>query len=289
MRYEGDIYRPPGEGRSFLLQVTVGCSHNTCTFCTMYKRKRFHMRKVEDILKDIAEISAMYNQFEKIFLCDGDALIMPTQQLLTILEALRAAFPVARLISCYAGPQSILLKTPEELKVLREAGLARFYLGVESGSDRVLAHVKKGVDADTMLRAGLRVKEAGIDLWTMIIIGLGGREGSEEHIAKTVELINKMQPNHLSALNLMTVPGTELYNEVVRGEFREISAVQSLQETRALVAGIEAEHLHFTSDHASNYLPLKGTLSKERDRMLKLLDGALAGTVDVRSEYQRGL
>ena len=173
--------------------------------------------------------------------------------------------------------------------MLREAGLARFYLGVESGSDRVLAHVKKGVDADTMLRAGLRVKEAGIDLWTMIIIGLGGREGSEEHIAKTVELINKMQPNHLSALNLMTVPGTELYNEVVRGEFREISAVQSLQETRALVAGIEAEHLHFTSDHASNYLPLKGTLSKERDRMLKLLDGALAGTVDVRSEYQRGL
>ena len=289
MRYEGDIYRPPGEGRSFLLQATVGCSHNTCTFCEMYKRKKFHLRPLQDVLADIEEVAGLSTRFEKIFICDGDALILPMKNMLAILEALKASFPHARLISCYAGPQSILLKTPEELKTLREAGLGRVYLGVESGSDAVLRHVKKGVDAETMLRAGLQAKAAGMDLWTMVIIGLGGRNGSKEHIQKTVELINKMQPNHLSALNLMTVPGTELYDEVVRGEFQEITAVQSLQETRDLVAGIEAEHIHFTSDHASNYLPLKGTLSQDRDRMLKLLDGALAGTVGVRSEYMRGL
>lgn len=289
MQYEGDIYRPPGEARSFLLQATVGCSHNTCTFCEMYKRKKFHLRPLDAILRDIREVAGVYNRFEKIFICDGDALIMPMDDLLAVLAALKQSFPKARLISCYAGPQSLMGKTPEQLSALHKAGLDRVYLGVESGSDAVLEQVHKGVNAATMLESGLRAKAAGLDLWTMVIIGLGGRDGSREHIEKTVALINKLQPQHMSALTLTVVPGTPLSDAVLRGEFQEISSVQSLQETRALIAGIESAHLHFTSDHASNYLPLKGTLSKERDRMLALLDGALAGTVGVRSEYMRGL
>ncbi len=289
MHYVGDVYRPPGEWRSFLLQATVGCSHNGCTFCGMYKNKKFYIKDLDETIRDIREAAAVYNRYEKIFLCDGDAIIIEQEQLLAILSELKKNFPGVRLISTYAGPKSTLTKTPAQLRELREAGLGRAYLGVESGSDAVLRATNKGVDAQTMLQAGLNLREAGIDLWAIILIGLGGTAGSEEHIASTIRLLNRMQPNHLSSMNLTPVPGTKLYQQVLRGEFQVLSAAQSLQETRALIAGLEVENLHFTSDHASNYLPLKGTLPDERARMLALIDGALAGTVGIRSESHRGL
>lgn len=289
MEYVGDVYRPPGEWRSFLLQATVGCSHNGCTFCGMYKNKKFYIKDLDETIGDIRETAAMYNKFEKIFLCDGDAIIMEQEDLLKILAELKKWFPYARLISTYAGPKSTLSKTPEQLRELHEAGLGRAYLGVETGSDAVLKATNKGVDAATMLRAGVNLREAGIDLWAIILIGLGGITGSAEHIASTIEILNKMQPNHLSSMNLTPVPGTKLYDQVQRGEFQVLSAAQSLEETRDLIAGLNVPGLHFTSDHASNYLPLKGTLPDEKQRMLALIDGALAGTVGIRSESHRGL
>lgn len=289
MEYVGDVYRPPGEGRSFLLQATVGCSHNGCTFCGMYKSKKFYIKDLDETIADIRETAAMYNRFEKIFLCDGDAIVIPQEHLLKILEELRRWFPYARLISTYAGPKSTLSKTPEQLRALHEAGLGRAYLGVESGSDAVLKATNKGVDRAAMLRAGRNLAEAGIDLWAIILIGLGGQAGSAEHIASTVSLLNEMQPNHLSSMNLTPVPGTKLYAQVQRGEFQVLTPAQSLEETRGLIAGLNVPKLHFTSDHASNYLPLKGTLPDERERLISLINGALAGTVGIRSEANRGL
>lgn len=289
MEYVGDVYRPPGEWRSFLLQVTVGCSHNGCSFCGMYKNKRFYIKDLDETIGDIRETAANYNRFEKIFLCDGDAIIIEQENLLKILSELKKCFPYARLISTYAGPKSTLSKTPEQLRQLREAGLGRAYLGVESGSDAVLKATNKGVDAATMLQAGTNLREAGIDLWAIILIGLGGTAGSVEHIHSTIEILNRMKPNHLSSMNLTPVPGTKLYNQVQRGEFQVLSAAQSLKETRDLIAGLNVANLHFTSDHASNYLPLKGTLPDETHRLLALIDGALAGTVGIRSESNRGL
>ena len=289
MEYVEPVYRPPGEARSFILQATVGCSHNGCTFCGMYKGKRFYIKPLEEILSDIREVACYYTNFEKIFIADGDAIVMPTADLLKILEELKKWFPKARLISTYAGPKSTLAKSVEELRELREAGLGRAYLGIESGDDAVLKHTNKGVNADQMLQAGLRLKEAGIDLWGIILIGLGGRAGSEQHIRETAKLLNRMQPNHLSSMNYTPVPGTKLYQEVQAGTFQVLDARESLKETRDLIAALDYDGLHFTSDHASNYLPIKGTLKQDREKLLGLLDGAIEGSVRIRSEWSRGL
>lgn len=289
MEYVGNIYRPPGEARSFLLQATIGCSHNKCTFCDMYREKKFRIRKTEDILRDIYETAAIYDRFEKIFLCDGDAIIIPTDELLEILKALRKCFPSARLISTYAGPRSTLTKSPDELIRLREAGLGRAYLGVETGSDKILKHVNKGADSETMLKAGLALKEAGINLWIMILIGIGGQADSEEHVKKSTELVQKMRPDHMSCLNYIPVRGTPLYDEIQAGEFKLIDPAWSLRETRYFIDNLRVEKMHFTSDHASNYLPLKGTLSEDREKLLTMIDQALSGHRGIRSEYMRGI
>lgn len=289
MVYEGTVYRPPGEWRSFLLQATIGCSHNGCTFCGMYKDKKFRIRPTEDILRDIEEASQEYDRYEKIFLCDGDAIIIKTPELLKILEKLKKCFPHARLISTYAGPKSTLTKSLSELKELKDAGLGRAYLGVESGSDYVLKHTNKGVDAATMFEAGHRLVEAGIDLWAIILVGLGGVDGSDEHILATADIINRMKPNHLSSMNYTPVPGTKLYDEVVNGSFKVLDARQSLMETKKLIDNITVEKLHFTSDHASNYLPIKGTLTEDKELLSAMLESAIEGKTAIRSEFARGL
>ena len=284
IEYEPPVYRPPGEWRSFLVQATIGCSHNGCTFCGMYKSKKFRVRPLDDILWDIRETAGLYNnQFEKVFLCDGDAIAMPTEDLLTILEEIKRDFPRCRLISTYAGPISTLKKTPEELRVLREAGLGRAYLGIETGMDALLKSVNKGVSREEMLRAGTNLREAGIDLWGIVLIGLGGKPLSVENARHTASIVNEMKPNHLSAMNY--TPG----NQALRGEFQVLSPEESLQETAELIRNLEVSGMHFTSDHASNYLPLKGTLNEDREKLLGLIDGALRGRVAIRSERSRGL
>ena len=289
MRYEGDIYRPPGEWKSYLLQATVGCSNNTCTFCSMYRDKRFHIRPMADILEDIRMAKAYYGDVRRVFLCDGDAIIMRTNDLIAILDALYATFPSLEKVTTYAGPRSTLAKTPEELKRLREHGLARAYLGVETGSDDLLRQIKKGVGAQQMLEAGVRLREAGMDLWVMILLGLGGREGSEQHILDTAAMMNEMRPRHLSALTLTLCPGTELYADYRAGKFQPITPVDSLREARLLVEKLEVDPLHFTCDHASNYVPLKGSLPEDREDFLARLDRALESGDGMRPEGLRGL
>lgn len=294
MRYEGTIYRPPGEWKSYLLQVTVGCSHNQCTFCGMYKDKRFHIRPLRDIFEDIAMAKEYYGRMgrsvKRVFLCDGDAIIMPTEQLLSILAKLYETFPELERVTAYAGPRSTLVKTPEELRQLREAGLYRVYLGVETGDDQLLHAIKKGVDAKEMLEAGVRLREAGLDLWVMVLLGIAGPgEPSRRHIAATVEMMNAMKPRHLSALTYLPEPNTELGEQVERGEFQLITGREALLETQGLVAGLTVDPLHFTCDHASNYLPLKGSLPEEREKMLAAIDQALGDEALLRSEYGRAL
>ena len=289
MRYEGDIYRPPGEWKSYLLQTTIGCSNNTCTFCGMYLDKKFHIRPMADILEDIRMAKAYYGDVERVFLCDGDAIIMRTQELLTILEALHRAFPSLQRVTTYAGPRSTLAKTPEELRTLREAGLTRAYLGVETGCDALLKQVKKGVDAAQMLEAGVRLREAGMDLWVMVILGLAGTgEPSRRHMLDTAAMMNEMKPRHLSALTLTLDPGTELYQYCRAGWFHPITPRESLLEAKLLLENLTVDPLHFTCNHASNYLPLKGGLPEDRDRFLAMLDRALAGEQELRPEWSRG-
>ena len=289
MRYEGDIYRPPGEWKSYLLQTTIGCSNNTCTFCGMYLDKKFHIRPIADILEDIRMAKAYYGDVERVCLCDGDAIIMRTQELLTILEALHRAFPSLQRVTTYAGPRSTLAKTPEELRTLREAGLTRAYLGVETGCDALLKQVKKGVDAAQMLEAGVRLREAGMDLWVMVILGLAGTgEPSRRHMLDTAAMMNEMKPRHLSALTLTLDPGTELYQDYRAGRFHPITPRESLLEAKLLLENLTVDPLHFTCNHASNYLPLKGGLPEDRDRFLAMLDRALAGEQELRPEWSRG-
>lgn len=294
MRYEGNIYRPPGEWRSYLLQVTVGCSHNKCTFCSMYKDKQFHIRPMADIFEDIEMARAYYSRLgrpvKRVFLCDGDAVIMRTEQLQAILKKLYDSFPELERVTAYAGPRSALTKTPEELRSLREAGLYRVYLGVETGSDELLHTIKKGVDAQEMLEAGIRLREAGLDLWVMVLLGLAGPgEPSRRHILATAEMMNRMKPRHLSALTYMPEPDTEMGEQVERGEFQLITGPQALEETRLLLEHLDVDPLHFTCDHASNYLPLKGGLPEDRQAMLSAIDLALEDQELLRSEYGRGL
>lgn len=289
VEYDQPVYRPPGEWRSYIVQATIGCSHNGCTFCGMYKGKKYRVRPLEDIIGDIRETAIFFNHFEKVFICDGDAIAMDTDDLLKIIREIKRDFPKCRLISTYAGPKSTLSKTPEELKLLREAGLGRAYLGIETGMDSLLKSTNKGVDRAEMLEAGLRLKEAGIDLWGIILIGLGGKPFSMENACETAKIVNEMAPNHLSAMNYTPVEGTKLGNQALRGEFQVLSAQESLLETRELIKNLQVSGMHFTSDHASNYLPLKGTLNEDREKLLSLIDGALDGTVGIRSEYSRGL
>lgn len=292
MRYDSDIlYRPPGEWKSYLLQCTIGCSYNKCTFCAMYKEKKFRIRPVEEILEDIDMARDYYGPgLKRVFLMDGDAVIMKTDDLIRILRKLYDTFPALEKVTTYAGPRSTLAKSPEELKAIRDAGLNRAYLGVESGSDAVLRAVRKGVDAAGMLEAGRRITAAGFDLWAMVLIGLAGQgEASRAHALDTAALINAMRPRHFSALTYLPERGTVLGDAAARGEFRLLTARQALEETRLLLERLEVEPLHFTSDHASNYLPLKGGLPEDKARLLSLLDGALSGGQAVRPELWRGL
>lgn len=295
MRYDSDLlYRPPGEWKSYLLQCTIGCSNNQCTFCGMYKEKKFRIRPTEEILEDIDMALDYYGPgLQRVFLMDGDAIIIKTEELLRILHKLYSTFPKLEKVTLYAGPCSTLSKSPEELNALRQAGLSRAYLGVESGSDTVLKFIRKGVSAEQMLLAGQRLVEAGIDLWVTVILGMTGarNEGGdwEEHILSTAKMINAMKPRHLSAMTFAPAKGTPLGEDVLAGRFQVCSPDHILEECRLLIEHLDVDPLHFTSNHASNYLPLKGGLPEDREKFLSLIDQALAGKIRLRKTLNRGI
>ena len=299
MRYIGDIYRPPGEWKSYLLQCTVGCSHNACTFCAMYKDKKYYVRPLEEILEDI-EMARVYfrdmssfpvgiPKVNRVFLCDGDAIAMDTDDLLVVLRKLKEAFPLLERVTTYAGPRSTLQKTPEELKALCDAGLTRAYLGMETGWDELLRKVGKGVSAEQMLEAGIRLREAGMEVWDIILLGLAGQEGSRKHIEESVKMVNAMKPRHLSAMTYVPVEGTPMYEDVRAGRFTCITPEQALLETKWLIEGLSVDPLHITANHPSNYLPIKGGLPEDRKQILALIDSALSGETAIRSGRPRVL
>ena len=260
----------------------------------MYKEKKFRLRPVEEILEDIDMARDYYGPgLERVFLMDGDAIIMKTEDLLRVLHKLYETFPHLEKVTLYAGPRSTLAKTPEELKALHEAGLSRAYLGVESGSDTVLKFIHKGVTAKEMLLAGQRLVEAGIDLWVTVILGMTGARGEggdwEEHIRSTARIINEMKPRHLSAMTFAPAKGTPLGEDVLAGRFEVCSPDHILEECRLLVELLDVNPLHFTSNHASNYLPLKGGLPEDREKFLSLIDQALEGKIRLRKTLNRGI
>jgi radical SAM superfamily enzyme YgiQ (UPF0313 family) len=292
MRYQGQIFRPFSEADSYLLQCTIGCSHNQCTFCGMYKDRKYRVRSLAEIKEDIQMAKVRYGDLEKVFLCDGDAVAIETDALLVILDALHQTFPSLRHVGAYVGPQSTLAKTMSELAALRAAGLTKAYLGVESGDDRVLAEIKKGVTAARMLEAGQNLVNADINLSSMVLLGIAGKgKRAAQHAIATAEITNKMKPRYLAALTTTPVPGTVLYHKIQKGEFEMPDPFETLEEMRLMFEHINIDNVKFVGVHASNYLPVSGMLQKDKSKMLDAVNTVLEtrNTGALRSEQMRGL
>lgn len=288
MRYEGSIYRPPSEASSLIVQATVGCSHNKCLFCTLYKDKQFRIRPLADILADLDWVHQHQGAgIERVFLADGDALIMKTQDLITLFNRCRELFSSLKRIGVYGSPQSILLKTDEEMARLKEAGLGIIYLGIESGSDAVLRDMNKGVTAETMIHAGRRVKTSGIALSAMVILGLGGQALSMAHARESARVCSAIQPEYLSLLTLMIDHHSALVPLIQSGRFSEISPEEALLELRELVSGLDLEKTVLRSNHASNYVSINGRLPKDKDRILQEIDRCLSDQGIAFSNWRR--
>jgi len=276
---DGPVFRPPSEANSFILRVTIGCSHNRCTYCNMYRTVDFSVRTMAEIMAQINAAKSYKEFIRRIFLADGNALVLATDKLLEILAILKETFPKLRRVACYAGPKDILLKTPQELELLYDAGLTLVYYGMESGDDEVLSHVNKGVDAQQSIAAGQRVVASGIKLSIMVIVGLGGKAGSKAHAFHTAEAINAIRPNMLSALTLMMYRGSELRAEYERGQFEILSPAESMGELYELISALEIpreNHCLFRSNHISNHIALAGTLPHDKQQLLSAAKQGMA-------------
>ena len=289
MRYEGKLYRPPSEARSYILQATIGCSHNLCVYCDMYRDKRFRERDLDEVLEDIAEASAAYPTTRKVFVADGDALIMGTSRWLTILESLRGSFSGLHRVSCYATAQNILEKTDQELRDLREAGLTLLYIGPESGDDVTLKRIVKGNSFEDHAEAARKVHAAGMKTSVIFLLGSGGLDRMEEHAHESARLITEMDPAYLSMLTMTIIPGTPLARMAEKGKY-ELPPVQGLLwELRTMVDESRPTRALLRTNHASNYLPIEGRLPRDREKIVGSIDAALRGEVPLRPEYWRGL
>lgn len=276
VEYEGDVYRPPSEARSVIIQATIGCSHNRCTFCCMYRNKRFRVRELAAVERDLVNAASLYPGAKRLFLADGNALVANGDFLVAVLKKARAVFPTLERVAIYAGPQDILDKGLTELRQLAQVGLDMVYLGLESGSDTVLKMVAKGATAEQMIQAGLLVKEAGMLLSVMVILGLGGKEFSAEHARETARVLSVIDPPYAAALTLLLDERAPLYRQVQQGRFQPLSPMASLAELRAMIAGLEVTNCVFRSNHASNYLPVRGTLPEDKPALLQAIDTVLA-------------
>ena len=273
MEYEGTLYRPPSEARSLIIQVTIGCAHNTCTFCNMYKDKSFRIRSMEEIMADLEEVAASpyAGYFDKLFLADGDALVLKTEMLLEILHAAHRLFPNIKRATSYGTTQDVLHKSEEELKQLREAGLQMIYLGAESGDDEILKYIRKHVTADQIAEAGQKLKRCGIKTSVTLISGLGGQGKVERHAKACAELITRMNPEYCSFLTLRLYEGTPMYDDVASGAFQRITVDDIMEELTVFLKNVDSPGTIFRSNHASNYLPLGGTFNEDIPDMLEAI------------------
>ncbi len=292
IRYQGQLFRPPSEADSLILQATVGCSYNECAFCGMYRDKRFRVRKLDTMKAEIAWArEELGERVRKVFLADGDALTAKASYIGGILDELRGAFPRLRRVSCYASPQALQVRSVDELAELRERGLTLYYLGIESGHDTVLERLVKGVDAAETIRVAQKAHQAGVRLSTMILLGAGGRELSAGHALESARVCNAIQPRFLSTLVLTPVENTPLWEQDRRGELDHMTPLELARELHTFIAQLDLKASIFRSNHASNYLSVAGTLPKDKQRMLAALDAALANPQAARfkPDWLRGL
>jgi len=289
--YNEPLFRPPSEAESLILQITYGCSWNKCSFCEMYTSKTFKPKKEEEILKEIQDVSRLMPDVRKIFLADGNPMVLSTKRLLTILAAINKAFPKNRRISTYALPGDILSKSKEELVKLREAGLKMVYVGIESGDDEVLRLINKSETYNSTVEGLLKAKEAGIKLSVIILEGVGGLTYSEQHAINSAKILNHIQPELASLLILSFPYGVNKYKEKFLGEYVPMTIPDLLMEMRIFISHIELENTIFRSNHASNYLVLNGILSRDKQLFLDKIDFAInnPNLAGLRAEWQRGL
>jgi len=276
MRYEGNIFRPPSEAYSLLVQVTVGCTHNKCTFCSMYKDKKFHIRKLEDVLEDLEWARAHYQRIERIFLCDGDALCLANSKLLPILERIRKLFPECERVTVYGRATDALKKTDEELRELYEAGITMVYIGAESGSDKVLADINKGETRQQIIDGVKKVEASGMQASVTFISGLAGRAGWEDHAIQTGTMLSEMSPSYAALLTLMVDPSVPIAEEIRSGRMELLTPEEVMAETLLMLQNTEVtKKCVFRSNHASNYLSLRGNLPEDKESMMELLREAM--------------
>ncbi len=290
LRYEAPLFRPPSEADAYILQATIGCSWNACVYCDMYRSKRFRIRDLGECIADVREAGARFGaRVEKVFVADGDALVMPLDHWVPILEAIAAAFPRVGRVSCYAMARNVLEKTADELAALRRAGLVRLYIGPESGDDVTLKRIAKGSTFDEHVEAARRARQAGMEVSVIAMLGVAGTERSAEHAERTAALVTAMDPAYFAALTTTVVPGTPLATLEDRGRFALPSVEEMFRELRTIVDLARPTHAVFRTNHASNYLPLAGVLPRDRERIVATIDAALDGKVALRPEWSRGL
>ena len=289
MRYEGKVYRPPSEAHSYILQATIGCSHNLCTYCDMYRAVAFRERDEAEVLEDVQQAGRHYPGVDKVFVGDGDALVMGTERWLRLLDAVGAAFPRLRQVSCYATADNVLQKSDAELSELREAGLSLLYIGPESGDDVTLKRIVKGGTFEDHVRAAAKVRAAGMKLSVIVLLGAGGVERTVEHARETARLVTEMAPDFLAALTLTVIPGTPLQRMMDKGRFELPDVRGLLTELRTIVDEARPTDTLFRTNHASNYVPVGGRLPRDRESIVAAVDAALAGEIPLRPEHSRGL
>ncbi|MFH2218838.1 MAG: radical SAM protein [Pseudomonadota bacterium] len=289
MHYEGNIIRPPSEANSILLQATVGCSHNKCTFCGTYKGERFRIKPDSVIMADIAFAANYCKRQRRVFICDGDALIIPRERLLKILAEIEKQLPWVTRVGVYANAKSLKMKTLEELKELKAHGLGIAYMGLESGDDVTLKIIRKGATSETMIQMGKKARAAGIKLSITVLLGIAGRSRSLIHARETGRVLSAIDPEYVGALSLMLIPGTALYDEYASGTFPLLGPDEMLEELKTMIAATELTKGLFHANHASNYLPIKARLPRDKDSTIRLIDDALSGKIQLKPEYLRAL
>jgi len=276
MKYEGDVYRPPSEAKSLIIQLTVGCARNSCTFCSMYKNKRFRVRELSEVVEDLYWVKKRYPfGFERVFLADGDALIVKTPLLLAVLDKIYELFPHVQRVSTYGAAADVLLKSPEELLELRRHGLEMVYIGAETGSDRIFQAVNKNITAAETIEACLKLKAAGIKVSMTLMSGLGGKPLTRENALESARLVSAAKPEYLGLMTLYVYPDTPLGKQCREGSFQELSPLEMLEEQKLFLENVDSEGTVLRSNHVSNFVSLAGTLNRDRDTMILQLEQAI--------------
>jgi len=289
LNYIGSIYRPPSEANSIIIQATVGCSHNSCTFCEMYREKQFRVKPLDLVLKDIELAGKYYPDSRRLFIADGDALVAPQNYLVTLLDKIETAIPRVRRVGIYANLNSIEGKSLEELKELKAKGLGIVYFGLESGHDLTLEKINKKASFERLLAAGKKIKAAGIKLSVTVLLGIAGKNESLIHAEDTGKLLTAMNPDFVGVLTLTVTPGTKLYQELRAGTFALPTSLEMLNELGVMLSNTTLSDGYFHANHASNYLPLSLHLPDDKEQGLAMINKALQGNISLKPEYLRGL